>query len=158
MKALDLSNYCVLTPYIVGFNHSRPSKPNEFSEPARASNELRRYWHPDYKNVPMQKYRHEFDYYSLGIVLLEVGLWSPLSNFTKEFEKADSEKFADAIRNSCCLALNSFIGSIYQRVVIDLLAAFHESKDRAEGDEQAPLGKLIEFQTRILEQLGQCKA
>ncbi|KFY69602.1 hypothetical protein V496_00117 [Pseudogymnoascus sp. VKM F-4515 (FW-2607)] len=157
-KTLEVSNYSVLTPYIVGFNNSRPSKPNEFSEPAKTSNELRRYWHPDYKNVPMQKYRHEFDYYSLGIVLLEVGRWSPLSTFMKEFEEQDAAKFADTVRNSSCLELSSFIGSIYQRVVADLLEAFHEGKDRAERNELASLGELIEFQTRILEQLGQCKA
>jgi hypothetical protein len=157
-KGLEVSNYSVLNPYIVGFNHSRPSKPNEFSEPANPSNELRRYWHPDYKNVPMQKYRHEFDYYSLGIVLLEVGLWSPLSSFAKEFEKADAAKFADAVRNSYCLALSSFVGSIYQGVVTDLLTAFNGGEGRTEQNEQAPLGELIEFQTRILGQLGQCKA
>jgi hypothetical protein len=154
----EVSDYSVLSPYIVGFNNSRPSKPNEFSEPARPSNELRRYWHPDYKNVPMQKYRHEFDYYSLGIVLLEIGLWSPLSVLMKEFEKADTDTFADTVRSSCCPALSSCIGSIYEGVVTDLLFAFPEGRVRDGRNEQTPLGELIEFQTRITKELEQCKA
>jgi hypothetical protein len=69
----------ILAPYIVGFNYSRPDQPNQFSEPAALPLELQRYRHPEYKNRPMQYFHRAFDYYSLGIVLLEIGLWYPLS-------------------------------------------------------------------------------
>jgi hypothetical protein len=150
----DISNYSVICPYIVGFNNSRPSKPSEFSDPASISLDLRRYWHPDYKNVVGQKYRHEFDYYSLGVVLLEIGLWSPLSMLTTEFAQVGPSEFAEGIR-SLCSGLSSFIGVIYQGVVVDLLEAFDGGGDR---NEFAPLGDRIQFQARILQELGKCVA
>lgn len=158
VEVFEVFDYSILVPYVVGFNNSRPSKPDEFSEPAKGPNHLRRYWHPDYKNVPMQKYTHEFDYYSLGIVLLEIGLWSPLSVLTKGFEGQDADIFAKTVQEYACPQLSSAIGSIFQGVVADLLNANHEVKDRADQNELTPLGKLIEFQSRVLDQLGQCRA
>jgi hypothetical protein len=153
-----VAEYSILAPYIVGFNNSRPSKPNEFSEPAKISNELNQYRHPDYKNVPMQNFRHEFDYYSLGVVLLEVGLWSPLSALLKGFGEQPADMTADIIRISLCPLLSSSIGSIYQRVVADLLNSLPEETDVADRNELTPLGTLIGFQTRTLQDLGQCRA
>src|SRR5207302_466297 len=150
LKEFEVSNYSILTPYIVGFNNSRPSKPKEFSEPARLSNELLRYWHPDYKNVPMQKYRHEFDYYSLGIVLLEIGLWSPLSALTRNLDKQEPAEFARAVRESLCPLLRSSVGSIYEDVVINLLEAAYWVKDGMAKNDPTPLGQLIQFQAQAL--------
>ncbi|KAH6668855.1 hypothetical protein B0J14DRAFT_151694 [Halenospora varia] len=154
--------YTITEPYIVGFNNSRPDSPKEFSEPASGSQEIRRYWHPDYKNVVNQKFTHEFDYYSLGIVLLEIGLWSPLSTLVSRFmrghESDDASMFSGNVRKSLCPLLRSSIGLIYENVVVDLLEAFDRRKNGEDHDEIIPLGKLIDLQTHILQQIELCRA
>ncbi|KAK4982355.1 hypothetical protein LTR50_007760 [Elasticomyces elasticus] len=160
-EALNLSQYSILAPYIVGFNYSRPSKPTEFSEPAKVSDELRRYWHPDYKNVPLQKYRHEYDYHSLGTVLLEIGLWTPLSTLMEGhigFDRLGVAEFARVVRDSHCQKLGSLVGTIYQKAVIDLMEALEGERIDLDQNEPVPLGRLMQFQAEILETSEQCNA
>jgi hypothetical protein len=157
-EAHRAQDFSILVPYIVGFNNSRPSNPSELSEPGNISTEAHHYFHPSYKNVPLQKYMHEFDYYSLGIVLLEIGLWTPLSALTSRFEEKDAEKFSSVVQKNICPLLSSSVGSIYQGIVEILLGSFHTVEGRAELSNPTPLGELIELQTHVLEQLGQCKA
>jgi serine/threonine protein kinase len=66
-------------PYVIGFSHSRPNHLNEFTE--GPGDECRDYQHPEYITYP-QRYKINFDYYSLGIVLLEIAHWKQLSKLT----------------------------------------------------------------------------
>jgi hypothetical protein len=149
--------YTILAPYVVGFGHSRPGGPGEFSEPAQLPSEFWRYQHPDYKNVPNQKYRHEFDYYSLGIVLLEIGQWKPLSAIMQgrmDLNKMSSHQFAEEILKHRCPELDSFVGEVYQQVVIDLMQPFQEDRIHLDQNELISVEKRFQFQTRVLESLG----
>jgi hypothetical protein len=155
-ESLNVKDYSILAPYIIGYNYSRPSKPNEFSEPSNISEESRRYQHPDYKNVPMQKYRHEYDYYSLGIVLLEIGQWTPLTRIMDGkigFDKVSAFEFAKEVKELSRLQLSSFVPEMYQQVVLNLLEAFEEERISLEQNELIEPGRLIQFQTDILESL-----
>jgi hypothetical protein len=155
-EPLNVKNYSILAPYIIGFNYSRPSKPNEFSEPSKISEESRRYQHPDYKNIPMQKYRHEYDYYSLGMVLLEIGQWRPLGvimNGKTGFDQLDAKAFANEIKEIHCAHLGSFISDKYARVVLSLLQSFEEDRLNLQQNELIDPGKLLQFHTDILESL-----
>ncbi|RYP90030.1 hypothetical protein DL770_003875 [Monosporascus sp. CRB-9-2] len=67
-------------PFLVGLNHSRPDDPMEFTSGA-AQSDLRHYQHPTYLKEG-RGYRLEYDYYSLGIILLEIGFWMPLAKIT----------------------------------------------------------------------------
>ena len=78
------------SPYLMGFSHSRPDQPNEYSyKSTEESRILSDYQHPEYQEPPTglasveigsyTRYRTDFDYYSLGLVLLEIGLWNPLA-------------------------------------------------------------------------------
>ena len=71
----------IAQPYIVGFNHSRPDEPCAFTEGPGQGSGLQDYQHPHYQQN-RSRYRPGFDYYSLGIVLLEIGLWASLANIT----------------------------------------------------------------------------
>ena len=64
-------------PYLVNFSHSRPSGDVWTTEGPSPDQD---YQHPDYlsDDYPPQRSEKKFDYYSIGIVLLEVGLWRPL--------------------------------------------------------------------------------
>lgn len=67
-------------PYFIGFNHSRPNSKNAFTDkPPRVPEEWD-YQHPQYANSSGVRFRAEFDYYSIGLVLLEIGLWMRLKD------------------------------------------------------------------------------
>lgn len=68
-------------PFLVGFNHSRPDDPLALTS-APAQSDLRNYHHPAYLKEG-RRYRLEYDYYSLGIILLEIGFWMPLAKITE---------------------------------------------------------------------------
>ena len=156
-------NYSLITPYIVGFNNSRPDRPTEFSEPARPSLDVLRYRHWEYKNKPMQKYKRGYDYYSLGMVLLEIGLWFPLSALMRkhaEWCQLDAKAFAEKIRGDYCPQLGSFVGAVYQDVVADLLdgGLCDKSRDGSEDEADLEVMRTVEYQTSILERLARCSA
>ncbi|KAI8628748.1 kinase-like protein [Xylariaceae sp. FL1651] len=68
-------------PFLVGFNHSRPDDPLSLTS-APPQSDLRHYHHPAYLK-DNRGYRLEYDYYSLGIILLEIGFWMPLAKITE---------------------------------------------------------------------------
>jgi serine/threonine protein kinase len=67
-------------PYLTGFSHSRRDSSNEFTE--GPGQQHQNYQHSGYIKKP-QRYRAEFDFYSLGIVLLEIARWQLLDHFTR---------------------------------------------------------------------------
>lgn len=73
-------------PRILGFAGSRETELASFSNGPDESSQFRNYQHPVYL-AHQERYREEFDYYSVGMLLLEIGLWSTLSKIT------DSDRF-----------------------------------------------------------------
>lgn len=65
------------TPYLVGFNHSRPMGPATFTTGAADIDKL--YLHPDYRAVPEPRFHLGYDHFSVGLLLLEIGLWEPIT-------------------------------------------------------------------------------
>jgi serine/threonine protein kinase len=68
--------------HLIGFNHIRPTDPKAFTEGPPSSLNARRYQHPSYTTEAMrrgERFRLEYDYYSLGLVLLEIGLWDSVA-------------------------------------------------------------------------------
>ena len=64
-------------PYIIGLNRSRPDGQAWHTQGSWNGENLQNYQHPEYGSTG--RYRLEYDYYSLGLVLLEIGFWRPLS-------------------------------------------------------------------------------
>lgn len=71
-------------PYIIGFNHSRQSKETAFTQGPFISPESRHYVAPEYLSHRAPRYQWRYDYYSVGMVLLELGLWRCVSDWTTE--------------------------------------------------------------------------
>ncbi|KAL2811840.1 hypothetical protein BJX63DRAFT_397924 [Aspergillus granulosus] len=69
--------HSIREPFLVGFNHSRSDEHNTFTTGLTDSSS-KDYQHPRYIKESFG-YRHEFDYYSLGIILMEIGFWKPLN-------------------------------------------------------------------------------
>ena len=103
-------------PYITGFNHSRPT--NGFSNKSSYPLEVTNYRHPEYAKNPHEvRYQAKFDYYSLGLVLLEIGLWKSLSRITKGKETLTQEELLDYIIHEQVPQLDFFVGTSYREVV-----------------------------------------
>ena len=88
----DLSSYNILflevpeqmnanqwIPYLVGFQYSREDSENSFTSVFDSNFDAREYQHPDYR-ARLSSFQKGFDYYSLGLVLLEIAAWECLSS------------------------------------------------------------------------------
>ncbi|KAF2014053.1 hypothetical protein BU24DRAFT_425051 [Aaosphaeria arxii CBS 175.79] len=85
-------------PFVVGFGHARDENDASlmFADEKAVSKTLkqqRRYWSPDYLASSAEKrtnraFQQSHDIFSLGCVLLEIGVWRPLESYT--WEKAYS--------------------------------------------------------------------
>jgi serine/threonine protein kinase len=139
----------IAAPYLVGFNHSRPSDPTEYTEGLTA---LRDYQHPEYQNNPDSRYRHEYDYYSLGIVLTEIGLWKSLASMTrkKDTQKLPPENFRRFLLKEWVPLLGYYMGQRYHDVVMACI------EGQFAGDETNGAMVPLEFETRVVQELAIC--
>jgi hypothetical protein len=84
-------------PRILGFVGSRENHHSSFTL-GPDDTELGLYQHPDYLER-RGRYREEFDYYSVGMLLLEIGFWSTLSKITasNRFRTLSPKEFTRAV-------------------------------------------------------------
>ena len=78
------------------------------------------YQHPDKVADPARRFRHSYDIYSLGLVLLEIGLWQNLQTFDHG-KWIDAYAFRKFALNKLVPELWGQCGSIYGGVVKDCL-------------------------------------
>ncbi|KAI1428793.1 kinase-like domain-containing protein [Xylaria sp. FL1777] len=133
-------------PYIVGFDHSREHNPEEYTEGPDESMALG-YHHPAYRNG-LSRFQKSFDIFSLGLVLLSIGLWTPIVEEMRErypetssnelarkyielcetkLPKSTSRRYCDAVKACLELALSDTIEeteviSAFRTKVIDKIA------------------------------------
>ena len=121
LESNEYNNHDLGTPYICGFDSSRPDMRNEMSESIPASRqrqylakERMLYYHPDRHTIPEVKdsvtghrsndnsaaqnsregrdefrFKKSHDTYSLGIVMLEIGLWCPIAKLAESHSPLD---------------------------------------------------------------------
>ncbi|KAI9893518.1 MAG: hypothetical protein M1814_006314 [Vezdaea aestivalis] len=83
-KPISSQNPLSLTnPFLTGFDSSRPAAAHSHTAPSRNLHSSDLYRHPASLGVFRAEYCTRFDIYSLGLVLLEIGLWKPLRAFHK---------------------------------------------------------------------------
>ena len=109
---------CVDRPYLLGFSNSRPDGENPYSSWLYESDRaLMDSQHPQYlKQKGRLRYRPEFDYYSLGMVLLEIGHWRPLNKIIAKTPGSPEELIND-LRQKQVPGLGFTMGTIYRDVV-----------------------------------------
>ncbi|OMP82279.1 hypothetical protein BK809_0006589 [Diplodia seriata] len=66
-------------PYISGFESSRPDEGVTMTMPSKEPDWTLMYCHPDYIEEKRRVFGKTFDLYSLGIILLEIAYWKPVS-------------------------------------------------------------------------------
>ena len=153
----------VRSPMIIGFNHSRPNQPGEITEGYAASDrKLLDYQHPEYLKGD-REYTAEFDYFSLGLILLEIGRWKELSDITSRMPKGyrSPRDVQQNILKEWVPPLGFLMGERY-RDVVDIclrstLSAGSSHCTSSSCDDSVSSSDLhVEFERTVVEQLMKC--
>ncbi|KAK6337821.1 hypothetical protein TWF696_001300 [Orbilia brochopaga] len=147
------------TPHITGFNHSRQDDALAFTRGPDGNETIDRYYHPDYSQsvTPQIPYRIQFDYYSLGLVLLEIGLWETLEEILKRRKRkyASKREMLEDLQKARVPLLGHFMGTDYQDAVNACLGGLGDAKVRDPAEAAALQFK---FEKEVVERLRRCNA
>ena len=104
-------------PYLIAFDQSALSNPLEEQESEVAGI----YHHPAIEEGKDGLYTIRYDYYSLGLILLEIGLWMPVGKFWKsKYTRAD---FKERLEDIYIKKLAAKCGTVYMQAVLYCLKA-----------------------------------
>lgn len=144
--AISASIPDISAPFVLGFDASRPDGVDEMSVASKNSALADLHRHPHSLNGMSKKpYCKSFDIYSLGLILLEIGLWKILQAYYKSHHSA--ERFRDkVVIQNLVPNLNSKTGRLYREVVERCLFAKDDLSDQEAG-------QLMEFVVASLESL-----
>lgn len=72
----------IASPQVCGFEYSRQETESQTIDRSKKAGKvsIAMYRHPDYQGEAAQGYKIQYDIYSLGLILVEIGLWAPLIN------------------------------------------------------------------------------
>ena len=140
--------------YIIGFNHSRPDEPMGFTQGPREGADERDYQHPQYLQNHY-RYRLSFEYYSLGLVLLEIGLWRSLASLTRDW-KDGGDEFRMRILNEKLFMLKHRMGSIYHDAVRRCLTGEFGVREQDEESDSYRKAMRSNFEELVVRELFQC--
>lgn len=145
---------------LVGFSHSRQSAEDAFTVGPTDDDALKIYGHPDYRNywkdTNKAGFREEYDYYSLGLVLLELGRWKLMKKMIKasHLQTLSPNALKEHLLHSEVPQLASSMGSYYGEAVKACLAY---RWPREEGD-GGRVRKWDEFEATVVSRLTKCTA
>lgn len=135
-------------PYVVGFDHSRQDIDHAFSHGPPAHERFQHYLHPQY--VKGSNFKRLYDYYSVGLVLLEIGLWRTLESMTATYQFHNREGIRKEIVERYLPDLLHSMGEIYYRAV-------RACVDDSLGDIDTADDVVAEnFQVMVVDKLDKC--
>ena len=112
--------------------------------------------HPEYlKHKGKVRYRPQFDYYSLGMVLLEIGHWKPLNQITAKII-GSPEDVLSRLREKHVPELGFTMGATYRDVVDACLSGDFGKPDIVDEDSNFSVGVTLGFAETVVEQLAKC--
>jgi len=121
------------SPYFIGFNRCRLNNENAFTVPSGSELE---YQHPTYLEYtkkffsdPAPRFRQEFDYYSVGLVLMEIAFWKPLKEITQKIRGNPEELVVHLLKTHIPL-VKTYMGDSYGDAVRFCLICY-EGVDRS---------------------------
>ena len=110
----------ILEPYVVGLAKSRPGGELWHTQgPSVTTADFQHYVHPDYEIT--RRFRVNYDYYTLGVMLLEIGLWIPLAAWSAKYPSLKPHQFRDTLVEKYVPRLGPRMGRKYRDVVKALL-------------------------------------
>ncbi|KAL9120237.1 MAG: hypothetical protein Q9187_003208 [Circinaria calcarea] len=133
--------------YLTGYRQSAPKAP----KPGRETSFDDIYHHPNVGNGGIYPYTSAHDYYSLGLILLEIGLWMPIGKFWKpKYTRAD---FKHRLQNIYLRKLSAKCGSQYMRAALYCMEA---ADDALKGADSTGHQALETFMSTVLKPLERC--
>ena len=97
--------------HIVGLHKSRPGGESWHT----TGDSHQDYQHPEYADT--DRYRMSYDYYSLGLMLLEIGFWRPLSFWSTNYQELDLAEIRNKLLENFVPRLTGRMGAVYRDVV-----------------------------------------
>ena len=127
----------------------------------RSSNEnIELYSHPDAlkktDSGENQRYETKFDIYSLGLILLEIGLWRTLHDLRKSASKSRID-YRVQFETKYCDQLRGAMGDIYWRVTRRCLRTDFDLSDVPPGTEPG-IALQLAFEKQVVFELERCTA
>ncbi|KAK0646795.1 kinase-like domain-containing protein [Cercophora newfieldiana] len=109
----DSASQCIASSVLTGFNDSRPEVSGFTLGPRQ---EYAHYQHPEY--VGGTNFRRAFDYYGLGILLLELGLWVTVTELRTDHSDLPTRlEFTQKLLSSYVPQLGGKVGALYRNAV-----------------------------------------
>jgi serine/threonine protein kinase len=144
-------------PFFLGFQYSRPNEAAIFTLGPPDNPELLDYCHPTYQTAST-RHLPEFDYYSLGLVLLEIGHWKRLGSMLSGFSDEDQspQKMRDWLLENHVKELHMVMGRVYQDAVRACLT--FQSESGPDQDYLVPISVQKEFDEKVVAKLKLCCA
>lgn len=111
------SSFILREPYIIGLHKSRPASESWQTEGPAMDTKFMDYMRPEY--LQHKRFSILDDYYSLGLMLLEIGLWYPEQGWSqqKEHKTLSLEKLRELFLQRYVPRLGPRMGSIYRDIV-----------------------------------------
>ena len=142
-KTMDLDEV-----FLIGFGYSRPGHHHAYSLGITRDRE-QEYLHPAYRGGSTRA-TLSHDYYSLGLVLLEIGTWTSISNVYEDRQNLTltPAELQDKYIAWCKSDLNKTIGPVYQEVTRTCLE-FYSGTNTSED----ALKERLDFQTKVVDKI-----
>ena len=104
----------ILVPWVTGFEYARLATSASIGYRPDGTKDLDYYHHPDVING----FTKAQDLYSLGVILLEIAMWRPLSTKIPPEKKKDLKAIRNLFLQDAEKNLPSEMGSVYANVVL----------------------------------------
>ena len=138
------------SPYLIGFRHGRPHA--AFTEGPASDDDERNYEHPDYSQLN-KPFSSKYDYYSLGVVLLEIGLWKCLQSM-KVPDGLSPAAFRSHILTVMVPRLGQSMGATYRDVVSVCLGTKFDQNDSIDDEVERKVANQLLFEQEVLLKLS----
>ena len=133
-SSVILSTQAFQQMYVVGFHESRLGGKYWKTVGSASNADFQDYQHSEYART--QRYRATYDYYSLGLMLLELGLWQPLRIWatSSQYRKMDMIALRKDLIETYVSFLGIKIGAVYRDVVHFCLSESMDSSENLDID------------------------
>ncbi|KAF2111606.1 prion-inhibition and propagation-domain-containing protein [Lophiotrema nucula] len=147
----------IQSPHILGFAFSRPSETG-ISDRELPSNDLKLYQHPAYQGREGTGYKLVYDFYSIGLLLFEIGKWKPLDYYFRRLQ-TQGKSMSTKLFGSRLIELESDelefrTGTHYKTAVLTCLRGDFEMEGEEPGEKQLKLA----YFDKVVKSLDLCRA
>ncbi|KAJ3542868.1 hypothetical protein NM208_g3875 [Fusarium decemcellulare] len=142
-------------PYLISFHHSRKDEQKFYSDvpSVDSDSEALLYQHPDYK-YDENRFKKDYDRYSLGIMLLELAYWNPVLKMRQQEGDVPRDQFREKLLRKYVPEVAEIMGNTYREATELCLRGSFGSKGEATGMDETSRFSLDVVQTLESCQVG----